>query len=67
MITDEGMQVKPEQNTLILRNIPNDTPVEDIYAIFKEASERQSEAPNSKVTVIPLTVRFDMNDTWYFK
>lgn len=49
------MQLKPEQNTVILRNISNDTPVDTIQAIFSDVDG----------CPIPSSVRFDMNDTWF--
>ena len=47
---------KPEQNTLILRDIAATATNEEIMAIF-------SGAPTASCPV-PLAVRSDMNDTW---
>ena len=45
--------VKPEQNTLILRDIPSSASSDEIVGIFTGAG------------FAPLGIRSDMNDTWY--
>jgi len=51
--------LKPEQNTLILRDIPTSTPADDISAIFSGAvCSDGSPCPHVQ------SVRSDMNDTW---
>lgn len=52
--------LKPEQNTLILRDIPSTTPSEEIVGIFSSAVCPGSGAPCPTVQ----SVRADMNDTW---
>lgn len=49
--------LKPEQNTLILRDIPSSTPSDDIVGIF-------SRAAGAEVAFTPAGIRADMNDTW---
>ena len=51
--------VKPEQNTLILRDIPSNTPSNDIVGIFTRAVTAGDE-----VGFTPAGIRADMNDTW---
>jgi len=51
---------KPEQNTLILRDIPKSTPSEDIVALFTAAVTAEGTPCPA-----PQSVRADMNDTWY--
>lgn len=46
--------VKPEQNTLILRDIPSTSSNEAIMEVFTQAN-----------CPIPISLRSDMNDTWY--
>ena len=57
--------VKPEQNTLILRDIPSDTATEDIADIFVRAAAVSEEAAaGSGAGIVPTGIRADMNDTW---
>ena len=46
--------VKPEQNTLILRDIPSTSSNEAIMEIFTNAN-----------CPVPISLRSDMNDIWY--
>ena len=46
--------VKPEQNTLILRDIPSTASNEAIMEVFTQAN-----------CPLPISLRSDMNDTWY--
>ena len=59
LLTNGGVKLKClqklEQNTLILRDIPSDTPVEAVSQIFS----RLSECP------VPVSVRSDVADTWF--
>ena len=45
---------KPEQNTLILRDISSSTPIDDVRQIFTDAN-----------CPIVQSIRADMNDIWY--
>lgn len=58
VITDDGVRpnVRPEQTTLILRDIPSDTPSEKVAEIF-------ATCPVPCPNVISL--RSETNDTWY--
>ena len=52
--------VKPEQNTLILRDLPSGTKLDDVIGIF----ERAKEPGSSSADITPVGVRSDMMDTW---
>lgn len=52
--------VKPEQNTIILRDIPNSMTIEGIYHIFANAVGSDG-APCPPV----VSARSDMNDHWF--
>ncbi len=52
--------VRPEQTTLILRDIPRDTPVDKILEIFASTGSQ----PNGIMCPPIVSVRPDMNDTW---
>jgi len=57
--TVKSAAAKPEQNTLILRDIAGATPSGDIVGIFTAAVTAEgSPCP------APQSVRSDMNDTW---
>lgn len=57
--TVKSATAKPEQNTLILRDIPSSTPSGDILQIFANAVYADG-TPCPAVQ----SVRADMNDTW---
>lgn len=54
------LNTKAEQNTLILRDIPTDAPPNDVAAIFSSATSQDGSA-----CPIPISVRPDMNNTWF--
>jgi hypothetical protein len=60
-ISEDGIRsiIKPEQNTLILRDISSTTSVEDITSIFSNLLETDTDCPQAQ------SVRPDMNNTWY--
>lgn len=78
VITEGGIKLvaKPEQNTIILRDISSQTPSEEIMGIFTfqqlsaDVSENTTESDQSseQATSTPCppvqSVRSDMNDTW---
>ena len=51
--------VKPEQNTLILRDLPSGTKLDDVIGIFERAKDG-----SSSTDLTPVGVRSDMMDTW---
>ena len=55
-MTEDGVRpfLKPEQNTLILRDIPSSTPSEEVISIFSQVAE----CPPVQ------SVRSEMNDNW---
>lgn len=55
--------VKPEQNTLILRDIPSSTSSDEIVGIFTRAAAAAS-ATQDGISFTPAGIRSDMNDTW---
>lgn len=69
IFTEDGIKllIKPEQNTIILRDISSKTPSEDIMKIFltepAEASD-SGEIDTHEICPPAQSVRSDMNDTW---
>ena len=63
IVTEDGVRplVRPEQTTLILRDISNDTTVETIRDIFQQLSLLSNLIVGPPV----VNIRPDMNDTWY--
>lgn len=57
--TEEGVVVKQEQLTLVLRNIPSTTPSNDIIGIF------QSLTIDGKPCPTPQSIKSEMNDMWF--
>jgi hypothetical protein len=69
IFTEDGIKLllKPEQNTIILRDISSKTPSEDIMKIFlTEPAEASDGAETEIQEPCPpaQSVRSDMNDTW---
>jgi hypothetical protein len=69
IFTEDGIKllIKPEQNTIILRDISSKTPSEDIMKIFftDPADALDSAEADTLETCPPAqSVRSDMNDTW---
>lgn len=70
IFTEDGIKllIKPEQNTIILRDISSKTPNEDIMKIFlTEPADAldASEADGQELCPPAQSVRSDMNDTWW--
>lgn len=69
MFTEDGVklisQIKPEQNTLILRDISSKCSMEEIMNIFSNKAEEEVDVAIA-ATCCPAakSVRSDMNDTW---
>ena len=68
VVTDDFVRpnFKVEQNTIILRDIPTDTAVEDIQSIFSaiRLDSDGAVAIDDSIVVSP-TIRSDMNNIWY--
>lgn len=60
-ISEDGIRaiIKPEQNTLILRDISSTTSADDIMSIFSNLLVTDVDCPQAQ------SVRPDMNDTWF--
>jgi len=54
------LNTKFEQNTLILRDLPTSAPPADVTSIFSNAKTL-----DGLPCPLPITVRSDMNDTWF--
>ena len=67
LVTEDGVRplVRPEQTTLILRDIPSDTPVDIIRDIFQKASQPSTHSSAGPLCPPTTNVRADMNDTWF--
>jgi len=57
--TEEGVIVKQEQLTLVLRNIPSATPSNDIIGIFQRLTVDGKPCPT------PQSIKSEMNDMWF--
>ena len=57
--------VKPEQNILILRDIPSSTPSDDIIDIFTRAGMAVTVTAEALTAYIPIGVRAEIGDTWF--
>ena len=80
IFTEEGVKLilRPEQNTVILRDISSKTTSDEIFKIFNPDPEPVDETVDGvdvvesvSATAVPdpcpqaQSVRSDMNDTWY--
>lgn len=73
IFTEDGLKliVRPEQNTVILRDISSKTTSEEIFKIFNpDPTDERVDGANEEETAVPdacplaQSVRSDMNDTW---
>ena len=58
--TEDGVIVKQEQLTLVLRNIPSATPSNDIIGIFQRLT-----VDGGKPCPTPQSIKSEMNDMWF--